>query len=82
MELRKCKYDDDEEEFWVDIRTSGLKGFRELEGIKDKTNVRGEVDGMSAAAKPADLDNWDLKGPSVCQVETGKDKVTYLYMRA
>ena len=76
--LRHNKYDEDELEYFVDVRTLSKKGVKETEGIRDSTRGSGSVDSMADAAKPSDLSSWDLGSMAGTAVETGKDKVPSL----
>ena len=60
----------------MDFRTSGKKGSREREGIRDKTSAAGVVNGFpDQTVNNQPLGEWRLEGHGVCQVEGGKDKV-------
>ena len=76
--LSHNKYDEDELEYFVDVRTLAKKGIKEVEGVRDSTKGSGSVDSMADAAKPSDLEKWDLGSMAGTAVETGKDKVPSL----
>ncbi|CAE7839919.1 unnamed protein product [Symbiodinium sp. CCMP2592] len=72
---RENKYDGDTE-YWVDIRTKGVRGSKETEGLKDSTSTQGEASGMGDTYQPGKLDEgFDLRGHSSASVESGTDKV-------
>ncbi|CAE7621704.1 unnamed protein product [Symbiodinium sp. CCMP2592] len=79
--IMKNKYDKEETEYWVDHRTSGVRGMRESEHIKDSTSAQGSVQGMEESAKPGGLDEWRLDDLGTCEVESGVDKVAESILR-
>ena len=56
----------------MEIRTSGSKGTREQEGVKETREAEGST-GSMAIGNAGDLTQWNLNDPNACQVETGKD---------
>ena len=61
-------------EYWVDARTSGIRGTSEKENMRDSTRVQGAVSGFGEAHQAADLDAFDPAALGGCSLETGKDK--------
>ena len=60
----------------MDHRTSGVRGQRESENIRDSTSAQGSVQGMEKSFVPQGLDeSWKLDGFGTCECESGVDKV-------
>ena len=62
----------------MDTRTSGVRGTRESESMRDSTKGQGTVRDMSGAAQPSNLAEFNPGSFGGCTRETGKDKATRL----
>ena len=75
---RKNKYDEEETEFWVDFRTSGVMGLLEKEGLKDSTTGTGTTPNFENFKSAPLNEQWNHRQAGTCAVETGRDKVPVL----
>ncbi|CAE7197320.1 hypothetical protein AK812_SmicGene350 [Symbiodinium microadriaticum] len=63
--IRKNKYDEDLEEFWCDMRTSGRQGISEKEGLREQTSASGTAESFGIAGMSGDLDKAWNRDPSM-----------------
>ena len=76
MQLRNNVYDEDEVEYWVDYRTTGVRGTEERDGLLEKKE--GDTSGIVSTAtdlgKPISLAE---SHPAGLQEETGQKAGPY-----